>query len=74
MISSGAKKASAMPVIRIEMFEGRTEEQKGRFASAATKAFVEHCGGTAASVQIIFTDVSRTNWATGGKLNSEKPD
>jgi 4-oxalocrotonate tautomerase len=60
-----------MPIIRVEMFEGRTTEQKRRFAEAATAAFVEACGGTAQSVQIIFSDVARADWATGGKLNIE---
>jgi 4-oxalocrotonate tautomerase len=58
-------------MIRIEMFEGRSNEQKQRFAEAITAAFVENCGGTPQSVQVIFDDVARANWATGGKLNIE---
>lgn len=60
-----------MPMIRVEMFEGRTVEQKRRFAEAVTTAFVENCGGTPQSVQVIFNDVARANWATAGKLNLE---
>jgi len=60
-----------MPMIRVEMFEGRTIEQKRRFAEAVTAAFVENCGGTAQSVQVIFNDVARANWATAGNLNVE---
>jgi 4-oxalocrotonate tautomerase len=56
-------------MIRVEMFDGRTDEQKGRFAEAVTAAFVQTCGGTAQSVQIIFEDVKPSDWATGGKLN-----
>jgi 4-oxalocrotonate tautomerase len=58
-----------MPMVRIEMFEGRSDEQKGRLAEAITSAFVETCGGTPQGVQIVFTDVKPSNWATGGKLN-----
>jgi 4-oxalocrotonate tautomerase len=58
-----------VPMIRVEMFEGRTDEQKARFAEAATAAFVETCGGTTQSVQIVFQDVKPSDWATAGKLN-----
>jgi 4-oxalocrotonate tautomerase len=60
-----------MPVIRIEMFEGRTVEQKRACAAAVTQAWVDTCGGTASSVTIIFSDVAKQDWATGGKLASD---
>ncbi len=60
-----------MPMIRIEMFEGRTVEQKRACAEAVTKAWVETCGGTAASVHIVFSDVAKHDWATGGRLMSD---
>ena len=43
-----------MPMIRIEMFEGRTADQKRACAEAVTKAWCDTCGGTPQSVQIIF--------------------
>lgn len=57
-----------MPTIRVELFEGRTVEQKRAFAEAVTQAVVETLGGSAGSVDIIFTDVAKHNWATAGKL------
>ncbi|NBZ86301.1 4-oxalocrotonate tautomerase [Stagnihabitans tardus] len=60
-----------MPVIRIEMFEGRTTDQKRACAEAVTKAWVETCGGTPQSVTVIFTDVAKSDWATGGRLASD---
>jgi 4-oxalocrotonate tautomerase len=57
-----------MPVIRIEMFEGRTQEQKRACARAVTAAWVETCGGTPESVTIIFADVAKADWASGGRL------
>ncbi len=39
-----------MPIIRIEMFEGRTVEQKRACAEAVTKAWCDTCGGTPAMV------------------------
>lgn len=60
-----------MPVIRIEMFEGRTTDQKRACAEAVTKAWVETCGGTPGSVTIIFSDVAKSDWASAGKLASD---
>ncbi len=62
-----------MPIIRVEMFAGRSHEQKQNFARAVTEDFVEFCGGTPQSVQIVFHDVAKENWATGGKLAGEAP-
>lgn len=60
-----------MPVIRVEMFKGRSGEQKRAAAEALTRAFIDTCGGTAQSVQIIFTDVEKEDWAVGGRLASD---
>ena len=59
-----------MPIIRVEMFDGRSREQKEKFARAVTEDFVSICGGTPQSVQVIFSDVSKDNWATAGALAS----
>jgi 4-oxalocrotonate tautomerase len=59
-----------MPVIHVEMFGGRNREQKEKFAKAITESFVSICGGTPQSVQVIFTDVSKDDWATAGVLAS----
>lgn len=60
-----------MPMIRVEMFSGRTPDQKREFAKAVTESFVSICGGTPQSVQIVFQDVDRRDWATAGKLASD---
>lgn len=60
-----------MPMIRIEMFEGRTIEQKRACAKAVTQAFIETCGGTPESVSVIFTDVAKQDWANAGRLYSD---
>ncbi len=61
-----------MPTIRVEMFEGRTVEQKRALAAALTKATVETLGGSPEAVDILFFDLPRHDWATGGKLWSEQ--
>lgn len=60
-----------MPTYHVEMFEGRTPEQKKKLVEEITRVTVETLGASADSVDIIITEVSRGNWATGGKLWSE---
>ncbi|WP_424135654.1 4-oxalocrotonate tautomerase [Roseomonas chloroacetimidivorans] len=60
-----------MPMIHVEMFAGRTAEQKRALAKALTEAFVATAGGTPQSVQVVMVDVARSDWAVGGELFSE---
>jgi 4-oxalocrotonate tautomerase len=57
-----------MPMIRVEMFEGRTTDQKRALAKAVTEAFVATCGGSPDAVWIVIEDVAKENWAFGGRL------
>ena len=61
-----------MPTIRIDMFEGRTPEQKRALVAAITDACVRTLGASPESVDILLFDIARQNWATGGVLWSEK--
>ncbi len=61
-----------MPTIHVELFAGRTLEQKRALAQALTDATVKTLGGSADSVDVIFRDVERHDWATGGQLWSDK--
>ncbi len=60
-----------MPTINVQLFEGRTLEQKRAFVKAVTQAacLTLECG--ADSVDIIIHEVKREDWATGGKLWSD---
>ncbi len=59
-----------MPVISIDMWAGRTLEQKRQLAFEITKAF-ERTGTPSDQVHIIFKDHNKQDWAIGGKLASE---
>lgn len=63
-----------MPVIRVEMFEGRTLDQKRACAEAMTKAFCDTCNVTPSSVHIVFSDVAKSDWAVAGRLASDPKD
>lgn len=61
-----------MPTLHVELFAGRTVEQKRALAAALTEACVKTLGGSPDGVDVIFTDVQRHDWATGGQLWSDK--
>lgn len=61
-----------MPTIRVELFAGRSVEQKRALARALTEATVATLGGKADAIDVIFVDVQRHDWATGGELWSDK--
>ena len=60
-----------MPVVIVEMWEGRTIEQKKQLDEGITTSF-EKIGVPKEVVQIIIRDIPKHNWATGGKLASEE--
>ena len=64
-----------MPIIRVEMFPGRTVEQKRALVKELTDAFVRTAGGKPDSVFVVLDDVDKHNWGSGGELCSDKfPD
>ncbi len=61
-----------MPVVTVEMWEGRTIEQKRQLVEGITASFAK-IGTPPEAVQIIIKDNPKHNWATAGKLASEEP-
>lgn len=61
-----------MPTIRIELFEGRSVEMKRALAQEVTSACVRVLGGSADGVDVVFHEIARHDWATGGVLWSDK--
>ncbi|WP_218241581.1 4-oxalocrotonate tautomerase [Comamonas fluminis] len=61
-----------MPTYHIELFEGRSVEEKRKLVEAVTRVTTEVLGSSPESVDIVITDIKRENWATGGKLWSER--
>ncbi len=69
--SQDAKEAIDMPIVRVEMWSGRTEAQKSELARVITEAVVTIAHATPESTIVIFEDVARENWAVGGVLASQ---
>ena len=64
-----------MPIIRVEMFKGRSREEKRSLIRELTETFVRVAGGKPESVTIILQDVDKEDWAAGGALMVDKyPD
>ena len=61
-----------MPIVRVEMWPGRTHEQKAKLAKAITDAVHEIAGAPPEATIIVFDDVSKDNWAESGKLASDE--
>jgi 4-oxalocrotonate tautomerase len=60
-----------MPIVRVEMWTGRTQAQKRELARVITDAMVNVAHTTAEATIIVFEDIPRENWAQSGKLASE---
>ena len=60
-----------MPLIHVSLFEGRTVEQKREFAKAVTAESARILKCAPESVDIIFEDVKKSDWASSGKLASD---
>ena len=61
-----------MPIVRVEMWSGRTHEQKQQLAKAITEAVVEIGKTTPEATFVIFEDVPKGNWAQAGTLASDE--
>ena len=60
-----------MPVVTIDMWEGRSLEQKRDLVKAMTKAMVDIAGVKPENLHIIIRDVPKTNWGRNGILSSD---
>ncbi len=62
-----------MPIVRVEMWPGRTRSQKAELARVITEAVVTIAHATPEQTIVIFEEISREDWAVGGVLASEAP-
>ncbi len=61
-----------MPIVRVEMWTGRTEAQKKELARVITDAMVNIAHTTPEATIIVFEDIEKDNWAPAGKLSSDE--
>lgn len=60
-----------MPIVRVEMWAGRTKAQKAELARVITDAMVNIAQTTREATFVVFEDISKENWAQAGVLASE---
>jgi len=61
-----------MPVVIVETWAGKSDDQKATLIKGITKAF-EEIGVTGDQVQVIIHDVSKANWGMHGEQTSRLP-
>ena len=61
-----------MPIIRVEMWEGRTLDQKRELVEVLTRETARIVGTEPDSIYIVIEDVKKENWGAGGRLCSDK--
>jgi len=61
-----------MPVVIIETYSGKSEDQKATLIRGITRVFQE-IGVTSDQVQIIIHDVPKANWGIHGEQASKLP-
>jgi len=59
-----------MPVITIDILEGKTVEQKNKLIKRITEDVCDIVGCPPEVVTIVFHDISRDNWGSCGKQKS----
>ncbi len=58
-----------MPVVTVEMWEGRSRRQKRALVAAITEAMVRHAGAKPDHLHVIIHEVPKQNWGRAGRLS-----
>jgi len=61
-----------MPILRVSLWAGRTKADKAQLAKALTDTMVATAKVPVEAVTIMFEELPKENWATGGQLHTER--
>jgi 4-oxalocrotonate tautomerase len=61
-----------MPIVQITMLQGRSAEQKRKIAKRVTDVMVKDAGARREGITVVFNEVSKESYATGGELMIDK--
>ena len=56
-----------MPIVRIEMFSGRSHDLKMKIAEAITDVLQREAGIAPSATTVMFSEVQPSDWVVGGK-------
>lgn len=59
-----------MPIVRVELCPGRTQEQKAQYVREVTRLTAEVLNCSAESIDVIFSEIPAHDWAHAGKFYS----
>ena len=60
-----------MPIVRVELWPGRTLAQKREMARAITEVVCNVAHTTPDATIVIFQEIAKEDWAQAGRLASE---
>jgi 4-oxalocrotonate tautomerase len=63
-----------MPVVTVQMWTGRSREQKRNLVRAITDAMVQYAGAKPTNLHVILQEVPKEDWALAGVLGDERKD
>jgi 4-oxalocrotonate tautomerase len=63
-----------MPVVTVQMWPGRTVEQKRRLVRAITDAMIAHADAKPTNLHVIIQDIPPENWGLGGVLGIDREE
>ncbi|MGB6837953.1 MAG: tautomerase family protein [Dehalococcoidia bacterium] len=63
-----------MPIVRVEMWTGRTHAQKQELARAITEVVCNIAHTTPQATIVVFQDIDKENWAQAGRLASDEEE
>jgi 4-oxalocrotonate tautomerase family enzyme len=62
-----------VPFVIVEMWEGRTVDQKRKLVRAITDAMVEHAGAKPDHLHVVIHDTPKESWGRAGVLSIDEP-
>lgn len=63
-----------MPVVTVQMWSGRTVEQKRRLVRAITDAMIQHADAKPDGLHVIIQEIPPDNWGRAGMLGIDRKD
>lgn len=61
-----------MPVVVIDLWEGRSDEEKAQVIQGITKVLTDTLGISETAVTVIIHDIPKQNWGRKGRPSSDK--
>ncbi|WP_426984130.1 4-oxalocrotonate tautomerase [Brevibacillus borstelensis] len=62
-----------MPIVQIQVLEGRDKQQIARLIASVTEAVVESLEVKPEQVRVLVSEVPPTHWGVGGVTKEEQP-